>query len=223
MTTTDTSSTSQTSSPPADSGASPAAAVAAVEPAAVVPAKVETPAAVAAPVEIPVVEASKEPAAAAPVVAAPVIPDLYELKGAKGETVDPTVAKALSPALKAAGLTAEKANSLVSAFLESQAEAPKRMLARDLEVTMKDPEIGGMNWGKTQGMINEALSAFTTPEFRSKLERWGIANDLEFVRVFASIGKAMRGDVPTRGSPSSISDESMADRMYRRAVKPGVQ
>lgn len=154
---------------------------------------------------------------------APVIPDLYELKGAKGEAVDPAIAKALSPALKAAGLTAEKANGIVSAFLESQAELPKRMLARDLEVTMKDPEIGGLNWGKSQGMINEALTAFTTPAFRQKLERWGIANDLEFVRVFASIGKAMRGDIPERGSPTSVSDESMADRMYRKAVKPGVQ
>lgn len=96
-------------------------------------------------------------------------------------------------------------------------------MARDLEVTMKDPELGQLNWGKTQGMVNEALGAFTTPQFRQKLERWGIANDVEFVRVFASIGKAMRGDNPERGSPSSVSDESMADRMYRKAAKPNIQ
>lgn len=147
------------------------------------------------------------------------IPDLYEIKG----STDPEIAAAMSPALKAAGLTQEKADGIVSSFLQFQAQLPKQLLARDLEVTMKDPEIGGLNWGKTQGNINEALTAFTTLAFRQKLERWGIANDLEFVRVFASIGKAMRGDVPTRGSPASASDESVADRMYRKAVKPGVQ
>lgn len=134
-------------------------------------------------------------------------------------TADPAIAAALSPAFKAAGLTQDKVDGIVSTFLEFQAGLPARMLAHDLEVTMKDPEIGGLNWGKTQGMINEALAAFTTPEFRSKLERWGIGNDLEFVRVFASIGKAMRGDSPTRGHPSTIEPESRADRMYGRAQK----
>jgi hypothetical protein len=129
----------------------------------------------------------------------------------------------LSPAFKAAGLTQDKVDGIVGAFLESQAKLPERLMARDLEVTMKDPELGGMNWGKTQGMVNEALGAFTTPQFRQKLERWGIANDVEFVRVFAAVGKAMRGDTAERGSPSTASDESMADRMYRKAAKPNIQ
>lgn len=218
------SSTSQTPSTPAVPDASTPAPAAA--PAPVVPVKVEIPAAPAADSK-PAVTA--EPVAAkpaepvVPAVVAPVIPDTYEIKPPKGQAVDPAIVAALSPAFKAAGLTQENANGIVSAFLDSQAELPKRLLARDLEVTMKDPELGQLNWGKTQGMVNEALGAFTTPEFRHKLERWGIANDLEFVRVFASIGKAMRGDTPTRGSPTSVSDESMADRMYRKAAKPGIQ
>ena len=156
-----------------------------------------------------------KPAEPIPAVVAPALPDLYEIKG----STDPAFAKALSPAFKAAGLTQEKADGIVSTFLQFQAQMPQQLLARDLEVVMKDPELGGLNWGKTQGQINEALTAFTTPEFRQKLERWGIANDLEFVRVFASIGKAMRGDSPSRGEPTTMQAESRADRIYGRAQK----
>lgn len=215
------SSTSQTTSQPVADASAPAIA-AAPAPAATEPVNVELAAPAAAP---PVTTAQAAPAAqAAPTAQAqPTLPDAYTIKAPQGQTFDPAIAAALTPAFKAAGLTQEKADGIVSAFLESQAKLPERLLARDLEVTMKDPELGQLNWGKTQGMVNQALAAFTTPQFRQQLEQWGIGNNVEFVRVFAAIGKAMRGDTPERGSPSSVSDESMADRMYRRAAKPNIQ
>ena len=133
---------------------------------------------------------------------------------------DEEFAKQFGPILKDAKLSKAAGEKLVSTFLDFQKAAPARALARDLEVTMKDPVLGGMNWGKTSGYVQDALTAFTTPEFRSQLERWGVANNLEFVRVFASIGRAMRGDTPSRGQPDAAPEESVADRMYRKAVKP---
>lgn len=240
MTTSDSSqATSQTSSQPAvsDQGGTPAIAPAIAAtpgPAAAVPVKLETPlaatpAVVATPepkATEPVIDPAKPAVAATPAVVAPVIPETYvlpEIKGTDGKAIalTPEMLPAMAPAFKAAGLTQEAVNGLVKNFVDYQAQMPTKMLARDLEVTMKDPDLGQMNWGKTQGMVNEALGAFTTPEFRSKLERWGIANDLEFVRVFASIGRAMRGDSPSRGSPSTASEESTADRIYGRATKIG--
>lgn len=125
----------------------------------------------------------------------------------------------MGPIFKDLKLPKATGEKLVTAFLEYTKALPAKMLARDLEVTMKDPVLGQLNWGKTQGTVNEALAAFTTPEFRQKLERWGIANDLEFVRVFAGIGRAMRGDSAARGSPTTASEESVADRLYGRAQK----
>lgn len=159
-----------------------------------------------------------------PAEAAPVIPDTYvlpEIKGTDGKAIalNPEIMPVMSPAFKAAGLTQEKANELIKTFVAFQQTLPAQTLARDMEATMKDPELGQMNWGKTQGMVNEALGAFTTPEFRQKLERWGIANDLEFVRVFASIGRAMRGDTPARGGPTTATELSQADRIYGKAKK----
>lgn len=161
-----------------------------------------------------------------PAPAAPAIPETYELKiptgdAYKGFKFDEALSPAMTPVFKAAKLTQEQVDALVPGFLEYQRTAPTRMLARDLQVTLKDPQLGGMNWGKTQGEVNEALAAFTTPEFRQKLERWGIANDLEFVRVFAAVGRAMRGDTAASGSPTTAAEESQADRIYGRAKKVG--
>lgn len=139
----------------------------------------------------------------------------------KGLTLDADLISAMSPALKAANLTQDQANALVKTFIDYSMGTPKAQLARDLTATLKDPELGGMKWGETQGYVNEALGAFTTPEFRGKLERWGIANDLEFVRVFAAVGRAMRGDAPAHRSPSSVGEMSVADRIYGRAKKAG--
>jgi hypothetical protein len=169
-------------------------------------------------------EAAKPVEAKPAEAVAPVIPDTYvlpEIKGADGKAIalNPEIMPVMAPVFKAAGLTQEKANELVKTFVAYQQTLPAKMLARDLDVTMKDPELGQLNWGKTQGMINEALGAFTTPEFRQKLERWGIANDLEFVRVFANIGRAMRGDTKASGQPTSATELSQADRIYGKAKK----
>lgn len=223
--------TSQTSSQPAvsDQGtvaaaaAQPAPAAAPVPGPAAAPAKIETPAAAApvAPEPKPAADAAKPPIAAAPVV--PETYSLPEIKDSAGKAIalNSELIPVMAPAFKAAGLTQDAVNGLVKSFVDYQAQLPQKLLARDLEVTMKDPDLGGMNWGKTQGAVNEALAAFTTPEFRQKLERWGIANDLEFVRVFASVGRAMRGDVAVRGAPSTAGEESQADRIYGRAKKIG--
>lgn len=159
-------------------------------------------------------------AAAAPAPApAPDVPESYTLPAIEGVKFDPNVLAVMTPHFKAAGLKQAQVETLTKAFVALQQEQPKRTLAADLDVLMKDPKLGALNYGRTQGYVNDALTAFTTPEFRGKLEKWGIANDLEFVRVFESIGRAMRGDTPAQGHPNSAPEESQADRMYGRAKK----
>lgn len=118
------------------------------------------------------------------------------------------------PAFKEAGITQAQLDKLLPAFVQFQMAQPAAMLARDMDTIKADPELGGMNWGKTQGLVNDALQGFTTPEFRQKLERWGIANDLEFVRFVAKVGRAMQGDTPARGQPTGAEPTTRAQRMY---------
>lgn len=132
----------------------------------------------------------------------------------KGIELNAAALPAMAPAFKEAGITQAQLDKILPAFVQFQMAQPAAMLARDYEVLAKDATLGSMNLGKTQGYVNDALAAYTTPEFRQKLERWGIANDLEFVRVFAAIGKAMRGDDPARGEPTGKEPTTRAQRLY---------
>jgi hypothetical protein len=187
----------------------------------------ETPAAPAAPVEQPTpavtpetpkVEEPAAPAAKPETPAVAVIPETYELKLPNGVQIDPAFIPALTPALKKAGLTQQQLQTVAESYLEFQAKIPARMLERDLDITMKDPEVGGLNYGRTQGHVNAALGAFTHPEFRSLLAKTGLANNLEFVRVFERIGKAMAGDTAARGTPDGAPQLSRAERMYGKTA-----
>jgi hypothetical protein len=193
----------------------------------VTPATTETPAAPAAPVDPaapaatpPEAPKPAEPAAdAAKPPEAPATPETYDIAlpramADQGLKVDPALLPALTPALKKAGMTQTQLQTVAESFMEYQAKLPALMLERDLAVTMKDPEVGGLNYGRTQGHVNAALTVFTTPEFRSLLAQTGLANNLEFVRVFERIGKALGGDTAARGSPDGAPPLSRAERMY---------
>lgn len=225
--TTDSSPSSQTSNQPAVPDTAAVATPVAAAPASAATAPVATKVDLAPVAAVPAVAAPVTPAVVAPVAPAPVVPDTqYVLKlpetGAyKGVELNTGVLPAMLPAFKAAQLTQTQLDAILPAFVDFQRAQPALMLAHDLEVTMKDPAVGGMNWGRTQGYVNDALSAFTSPEFRQKLERWGIANDLEFVRVFANVGKAMRGDEPARGQPSAAEPTTRAQRMYGKTAPQG--
>lgn len=142
------------------------------------------------------------------------------LPAIEGHEYNPAILPVMAPAFKAAGLRQDQVDQVVKTFMDFQKALPARQMTADLEVTMKDPSVGGLNWGRTTGYVNDALAAFTTPEFRKQLEGWGIANNLGFVRVFEAVGRAMRGDNIPTGQPVT-REESVADRVYGRAKKVG--
>jgi hypothetical protein len=135
-----------------------------------------------------------------------------------GLTIDPEVIKALTPALKGAKLTQAQFNAVAGAFLEFQGAQPQRMMARDMEITKADPTIGGLNYARSMEEVTVALDAFADPDFKRFVVNAGIANKLEFVRVFQRIGAAMRkaGDSPVRSQPDAAPEETRAQRMYGR-------
>lgn len=171
------------------------------------PAPAPVPAPSPAPAEPPKAEVPPAPVP-------PPIPDAYTLKAPEGLNLDATLVQAMTPTFKNLKLTNDQAQGLADTFMQFQKNLPAAMLAADLDRTMKDPEIGGMNYGRTQGLVNLALTAFTTPEDRAWMEKAGIGNRLEFVRTFARIGRAMSQDTPARGSPTSANKPTTADRLY---------
>jgi hypothetical protein len=136
----------------------------------------------------------------------------------EGLTVDTHLITGLTPALKEAKLTNAQFNKVAAAFIELQSKLPEQMMARDMETTKADPAIGGLNYARSMEEVTVALDAFADPDFKKFVVRSGIANKLEFVRVFQRIGAAMRkaGDSPARGAPDAAPPETMAQRMYGR-------
>lgn len=207
-----------------------AAAVTPTDPAPAAPATDKTPpAAIAAtppatdPVK-PAVEPVKaaEPAKPADVPATGIQADVkYEIKAPDGMQIDPELVPALTPALKAAGLTNAQLQTVAVSFLEFQKGIAPRMLARDLEITSKDKELGGARLGQTQKEVALAIQAFGDPEFRKFVDQAGIGNRLEFVRFAQRIGEAMAkaGDIPFRGEPDAAPETTRAQRMYGGSKK----
>jgi hypothetical protein len=181
-------------------------------------AKVAGPAADTSKAAADAAKAAEDAAAAAKAASAEV---KYELKPIEGALIDPELIPALAPALKKAGLTNEQLQTVAESFIEFQKGIAPRMLAKDLEVTAKDKEIGGARYAQTLKEVNVALEAFGDPEFKKFVKAAGIANRLEFVRFVQRIGEAMfkAGDLPVRGEPDAAPETTRAQRMYGGSKK----
>lgn len=179
--------------------------VAAVEPAKAEPAKAE-----------PVVEPAKVESAKEPVkaTAAPDAPVVYDLKGREGRPVDPNLMETMLPVLKEAGITPKAAQSLVDTFNAYQAKVLPQIMARDLESLRQDPELGKLNFGRTQARIQDALAAFTTPEERKTLTDMGLANNPALVRMFHRIGTAMQEPQQTDAGSQPRAPRSTGNKLY---------
>lgn len=143
-----------------------------------------------------------------------VVPEKYELIGFEGKPVDAPLVDALTPILKEAGVKAGQAQALISAYSEYAKNAPAQMAARDLDALKADPELGKLNFGRTQARVNDALAAFTLPAERAALTAMGLANNPVLVRMFHRIGAAM-GEPPQTDSGARVPEpRSRASRLY---------
>lgn len=143
-----------------------------------------------------------------------VVPEKYELIGAEGHPVDPTLVEALTPILKGAAVKGKDAQALINAYTEFAKGVPAIIAQRDLETLKADPELGKLNFGRTQGLVNDALSAFTTPEDRAQLTAMGLANNLVLVRMFRRIGLAMGEPQQTDSGARVPEPVSRAHKLY---------
>lgn len=226
-----------TANAPTPTAKTPTTPDAPVVPAAVVPAAVVPSAAVTPPVVPPV--AAVEPPAVPPVVAItpptppavtppvaavvpPVVavPERYDFVLDGNQKVSQGAIDAITPALREAGVTQEKATKLVTDFLKYQAGLPAVKNAADLEALRQDPELGLLNLGRTQNEVNEALASFTTPAERQKLSEMGMANDPVLVRMFRRIGRASMGVTNTPPSdPRPVEVKTTAQKLYGNPAK----
>lgn len=193
------------------------AAVAPVTPAAVVPVVPDpAPAAVVPPVEpvaAPVAPVTEVPPVAEP-PAPPVAPEeKYDLKVGT-EPVNPQLLESLTPIFREAKVTTAQAQRLADAFAAHSKAMVPIINERNLTLLRADPQLGGVNFARTQSLINDALSVCTTPQDRKSLEDRGIPNDPALVRMFHRIGTLMRDAPLTEAGPRAPEKLPTQSKLY---------
>jgi hypothetical protein len=196
----------------------------------------EKPADVSATATPPVAEAKAEakpdvsdPAKAAPdqaaeKPAAPAIPEKYELKAPEGQEFNPAFIDALTPTLKASGVTAEAAQALVDSYLKAEAQIRTAQIDAWKSEVSADAELGGANAIRTTANIDRTLSWFSkvnAPEaktLQAALKSTGFGEFPALVRFMNAIGAAMADDdtaiEPSVGARNGAAKRSHADVLY---------
>jgi len=140
----------------------------------------------------------------------------------KVETVDPLkLPEGLSEAdlkqveefAKANKLSNEQAQAILERDLQLQ-NGFKQQLESQIEQTKtewitqseQDKEIGGVNFKQNAEVARQALDRFATPELKELLNKTGLGNHPEMVRVFARFGKAMSDD-KFHGTGAAVSTD----------------
>jgi len=150
------------------------------------------------------------------------VPETYALKIGDQMVQEATVA-AITPILKAKGFTATEAQALADSYAAAQKALLPIRIRDDLETVKKDPELGGLNFTRTQRRINDALAQFMTQPERDALSSMGLTNNPTLVRMFHRIGVAMEEAPQTDAGPQPREKQSTASKLYggKDLVKSG--
>lgn len=126
------------------------------------------------------------------------------------------VAKELNLPQEAAQKLLDKVAPVVEARQLQQMEAVRKQWA-DTSVT--DQEFGGEKLSENLSVAKKALDAFGSPQLRELLEKSGLGNHPEMIRLMYRAGKAISEDKyvgPTQGSgkPAPKDFGGMASALY---------
>jgi len=173
-------------------------------------------------------QAAPEGTETAPEVAAPVVPEKYELS-LEGMEIDGELLGAAEPILKEAGLTNEQANALLPIVKQAMDKAISAQTSQmtDLMAAQRkdwldafkaDPDIGGGNLDQTVHLAGKGLDALGYTDghpFRQLLTESGLGNHPDMIRAFRRLGEVVGedGDFVRSGAGGS-SQTPLEKRLY---------
>ncbi len=172
-------------------------------------------------------EKQKKEQAKADAEKANVVPEKYEFKLPEGMEMDTTLLSEVEPIFKEIGLTKDKAQKVIDAYVakvlpsyvKQQTATWEAQKASWVEAVKADKEIGGDKFNKAVEDANRVLNTLGTPELKKAFNDYGLGNHPEFVRVFARMAANMKEDgiVPSDNNtvkkPTSVTE--MANSFYK--------
>ena len=148
---------------------------------------------------------------------------VYEYTLPEGMEVNSTVAEAMNPVFKEAGLTQKQVDAVIGKYAElvkqdqvMRAERVDNTLNDWLKASREDPEIGGDNWDKTVAAGNRVLQKFGDDEIDAALNQTGAGVHPAVLRLFARIGKAIGDDTAAGGA--IVDNTAPEDRAYAKTT-----
>lgn len=156
----------------------------------------------------------------------PVVPTKIELKLSEGSLLTQDDLTRIAAQAAKQGLTQEEATKLLSneeALVKRGAEAHEKqqmdLLAAEhkrwIEAGKADPEIGGDKYLESAELAKRVVDKFGTKELKEGLEKSGLGNYHEFVKLMSRIGRAMDSDKLVIGDTTNKEPASdIISRMY---------
>lgn len=132
------------------------------------------------------------------------LPEKYDLKLPEGSMFSADEILAIEGEARELGLNQEKAQKLLESRNEDRAkyrEGQQQVLADTVkawaDALPSDPEIAGKDgteYAANVARAKQALNKFGSPKLKEELNKTGLGNHPELVRLFVRVGKAMKED-----------------------------
>lgn len=139
----------------------------------------------------------------------------------KDAVIDESAIERISSYAKEKGLTKDQAqelvqfeNEAVKRFADSQKQAYEQQKESWKAKAIEDKEIGGEKFVENVALSNRVIKRFASEALIQELDKTGLGNYPELVRVFARIGKAMGEDRMVMSGSKAPSPKSMEEVFY---------
>lgn len=145
-------------------------------------------------------------------------PETYEFAVPEGfESLDEKLIEQFSPIAKKLNLTQEQAQELVNLYagsIKTQQDTYVEQMAGWADQVKKDPEIGGAKFQESIVAAQKVITKYGSNEFKDFLNKSGLGNHPELIKMFAKVGKDFSEDsfVPPAGAEKK--EKTAAEMLY---------
>lgn len=142
-------------------------------------------------------------------------PEKYEFQSPEGQEFDTDVLGAYEDVARELDLSQEAAQKILDkvapALAEQQTKHVEAVTKQWRESSMSDSEFGGDKMNENLAVAKKALDSFGTPELRDLLEKSGLGNHPEVIRMLYRTGKAISEDAFVAGGNSESAKPAPTD------------
>jgi hypothetical protein len=168
-----------------------------------------------APVQSETAETAQAEESDAPVQETKQAPEKYEFQSPEGQEFDTDVLGAYEDVARELDLSQEAAQKILDkvapALAEQQTKHVEAVTKQWRESSMSDSEFGGDKMNENLAVAKKALDSFGTPELRDLLEKSGLGNHPEVIRMLYRTGKAISEDAFVAGGNSESRKPAPTD------------